>query len=103
MENRISMAQITRIPLPQLRYFRAGDLSHPEFTNDHIEALASDILANGIHKPLIVRPVGDMYEVVCGLKRWKAALVAGLESVPVEITCLSDAEALALAAQDNLF
>ncbi|WP_432780712.1 ParB N-terminal domain-containing protein (plasmid) [Pseudomonas corrugata] len=95
------MAQITDMPLPQLRYFRAGDLAHPKYTNDHIEALAADILANGINKPLIVRPVGDMYEVVCGLKRWKAALVAGLQSVPVEVRTLSDAEAASLAAQDN--
>lgn len=97
------MAQITDMPLAQLRYFRAGDLAHPEYTNNYIEALAADILVNGINKPLIVRPVGDMYEVVCGLKRWKAAIVAGLQSVPVEVRTLSDAEAAALAVQDNFF
>lgn len=97
------MAQVTSLPLAQLKYFGQGDLSHPEYTNDFIDALASDILANGIKKPLIVRPVGDIYEVVCGLKRWKAAIVAGLTSVPVEIRALNDADALRLAAQDNLF
>lgn len=97
------MAQVTNLPLAQLKYFRAGDLSHPEYTNDFIEALASDILANGIREPLIVRPVGDMYEVVSGLKRWKAAIVAGLKSVPAEIRTLSDADALRLASQSNCF
>lgn len=97
------MAQVSNLPLGQLKYFREGDLSHPEYTNDYIDALASDLLTNGIKKPLIVRPVGDMYEVVCGLKRWKAAIVAGLTSVPVEIRILNDADALRLAAQDNLF
>ena len=97
------MAQITNIPLSQLRYFRAGDYAHPEYTNDYIDALAADILAKGIQIPLIVRPVGDLYEVVCGLKRWKAALVAGLQFVPAEIRTLSDLEAEALAGQDNLF
>jgi ParB/RepB/Spo0J family partition protein len=94
------MAKRTDIPLAQLKYFRDGDLKHPD-ANSYIDALAADIQEKGIRTPLIVRPVGDMYEVVCGLKRWKAALVAGLKSVPVEIRNLSDADATRLASEDN--
>jgi hypothetical protein len=32
----------------------------------------------GIQKPFIVRPVGDLYQAICGLARWKGALIAGL-------------------------
>lgn len=93
----------TYVPLTQLKYFKAGDFAHPEFTNDYIDALAADILKNGMREPLIVRPVGDMYEVVCGLKRWKAAIVAGLKVVPAEVRALTDAEAASLSDQDNFF
>tara|TARA_R110000868_G_scaffold359828_1_gene621762 strand:- start:199 stop:498 length:300 start_codon:yes stop_codon:yes gene_type:complete len=91
----------TDIPLTQLKYCEFGDYAHVDTKNDYIEALAADIAADGIKKPLIVRPVGDLYEVVCGLKRWKAAIVAGLPSVPAEVRTLTDAEAAELSLQDN--
>lgn len=91
----------TDIPLNQLKYFELGDYAHVDTKNTYIEALAADIVAHGIKNPLIVRPVGEFYEVVCGLKRWKAAIVAGLPSVPADVRTLTDAEAAKLSLQDN--
>ena len=83
-----------------LKYYdSARAASH---SNEYTQAIADDIAKHGIRKPLIVRPVGDLYEVVCGLARWKGAIIAGLETVPAEIRQLSDSEAAALAVEDNL-
>ena len=66
-------------------------------TNLHIDALAESVKKYGIKQHLVVRAVGSKYEVVCGLRRWKAAAVAGLDHVPVDIRRLSDIEAIELA------
>ncbi|WP_431191948.1 ParB N-terminal domain-containing protein [Pseudomonas rhodesiae] len=71
---------IIQIPLSRLKYFKA--LGSPAEPNAQVEAMAADIKVHGIREPLIVRPVGDLFEVVCGLVRWKGAIVGGLETIP---------------------
>ncbi|RMM39150.1 ParB/RepB/Spo0J family partition protein (plasmid) [Pseudomonas amygdali pv. lachrymans] len=94
------MPVILQIPISRLKYFKPlGSAAEP---NAQVEAMAADIKAKGIREPLIVRPVGDLYEVVCGLVRWKGAIVGGLETVPAEVRQLSDAEALELSISDNI-
>ncbi|WP_439126359.1 MAG: ParB/RepB/Spo0J family partition protein (plasmid) [Pseudomonas rhizophila] len=91
---------IIQIPLSRLKYFKAlGTTAEP---NARVEAMAADIKVHGIREPLIVRPVGDLFEVVCGLVRWKGAVVGGLETVPAEVRQLNDAEALELSMVDNM-
>jgi ParB/RepB/Spo0J family partition protein len=94
------MTQITIIPVSQLMFFQTG--ANREHSNQYIDLLALDIRKNGIRRPLIVRPVGDMYQVVCGLARWKAVLIADLMDVPADIRQLTDQEAAHLALIDNL-
>lgn len=93
------MPQIIEIKLSQLKYYEL--LRADTHTNEYTQAIADDIAKNGIRKPLIVRPVGDMYEVVFGLARWKGALIAGLSTVPAEERQLTDQEAAELAISDN--
>ena len=94
------MTQITIIPVSQLMFFRTS--ASRDHSNQFIDLLALDIRKNGVKRPLIVRPVGDMYQVVCGLARWKAVLVADLMNVPADIRQLTDQEATHLALIDNL-
>ena len=68
-----------------------------ESSKQFIDDLAKDIKISGIKKPLIVRPVGDKFEVICGFKRWKAAAIAGLNVIPVEKRDLTNAEAAYLS------
>lgn len=93
------MPTIIQIPLSQLRYTKG--LVGQVKPNAQVDAMAADILENGIRNPLIVRPVGDQYEVVCGLVRWKGAIVANLQTVPAEVRQLTDVEALELSMMDN--
>src|SRR5690606_41470354 len=70
------------------------------------EAAVAELTASGTERgllqPILVRPVGDGYEVVAGERRLRAAKQGGLESVPVVVRELSDQEALEIAIVENL-
>jgi ParB family chromosome partitioning protein len=72
------------------------------FDEIKIEELAASIRNQGIIQPLVVRPMGDGFELIAGERRWRAALRAGLSRVPVVIRDASDLEALQLALVENL-
>lgn len=64
------------------------------------ELLAS-VQSQGVLQSLLVRPVNSHYEVVCGTRRYDAALEAGLVAVPVIVRDLSDVEVLELQTIEN--
>lgn len=67
-----------------------------------LEDLASSIRTQGIIQPLIVRPVGDKYEIIAGERRWRAAQLAGMNEVPVIIRHIPDEAAIAIALIENI-
>lgn len=67
-----------------------------------LQSLLESVKKDGILQPLLVRPVGDKYELVAGERRYRAALDAGLTQVPVTIRELSDEQALQFALTENL-
>lgn len=68
-----------------------------------LEELASSIRTQGIIQPLIVRPVdNNAYEIIAGERRWRAAQLAGLTSVPVIIRDIPDEAAIAIALIENI-
>jgi len=50
-----------------------------------LDELAQSIKANGVIQPIIVRQVGDRFQIIAGERRWRAALKAGLQRVPVVV------------------
>jgi ParB family chromosome partitioning protein len=50
-----------------------------------LQELAQSIRANGIIQPIVVRRVGDRFQIIAGERRWRAAKVAGLVRVPVVV------------------
>lgn len=73
------------------------------FDETALEELAASIRANGILQPLLVRPrPGGAFEIVAGERRYRAALRAGLTTVPAVVRDLSDDDTLALALIENL-
>jgi ParB family chromosome partitioning protein len=72
------------------------------FDETKISELASSIRNQGIIQPLVVRRKGDHYELIAGERRWRAAMKAGLEQVPVVVRDASDHEVLQLALIENL-
>lgn len=71
------------------------------FDQAKLEELAQSILELGILEPLIVRPMGDHYEIVAGERRYRAAQIAGLTSVPAVSKPLTDAQVLEVMVVEN--
>ncbi len=70
-----------------------------------IEELSQSIKSSGLLQPLLVRPRkkgAPGYELIAGERRWRAAKLAGLESVPVLLRDVDDREALVLSLVENL-
>ncbi len=72
---------------------------HPEALED----LANSIRAQGVMQPIVVRPRGiDSYEIIAGERRWRAAQLVGLETIPALIKNVSDESAMAMALIENI-
>ena len=71
--------------------------------NGDLNELAESIGELGILEPILVRPKGDgNYEIVCGQRRFKAAVLAGLDKVPCIIREMSDEEAYLAQLTENI-
>ena len=73
-----------------------------EFNAESLQVLADSIKEKGVLQPLLLRHKSDYYEIVAGERRWRAAQMAGLQTVPAIIKDLSDQETLELALIENL-
>ncbi len=73
------------------------------FDEELLTDLANSIREKGVIQPLIVRPtLRGTYEIVAGERRWRAASIAGFESVPAIVREMSDSESLEIALIENL-
>ncbi|MGV6849829.1 MAG: ParB/RepB/Spo0J family partition protein [Marinibacterium sp.] len=74
-----------------------------QFGQDQLDDLTNSIREKGIIQPLIVRPKGDdLYEIVAGERRWRAAQAAQLHEVPVLVRDFDDVEVLEVAIIENI-
>lgn len=68
-----------------------------------LEELRDSISAHGILQPIVVRKMGDRYQIVSGERRWRAARLAGLDRIPaIQRHVVSDSEMLELALVENV-
>ncbi len=74
-----------------------------QFDEESLEALAGSLGERGVLQPVLVRPRADgTYELIAGERRWRAARLAGLETIPALVRPGADAEALELALIENM-
>ena len=73
-----------------------------QFDEDEILELSDSIKEHGVIHPLLVRPIGDKYEIIAGERRYKACVLAGKETVPVVIRDLDDKECSEIALIENV-
>lgn len=74
-----------------------------EFDEEALAELADSISQHGILQPLLVRPIfGGGYQIVAGERRWRAARMAGLSTVPAIVRELDDEQVMELALIENL-
>ena len=69
---------------------------------ESLRELAESIKSQGVMQPVLVRAVGDGYEIIAGERRVRAAAIAGLHEVPVIIKQVPDNAALAMALIENI-
>lgn len=74
-----------------------------DFNDTTLKELAQSIASQGLIEPLIVRSIAKQrYEIIAGERRWRAAKIAGLQTVPCLIGNYSDKQACALTLIENI-
>jgi len=91
-QTRIAIEQIDHNPYQPRRAFDDDDLA----------ALSESIRTHGILQPLVVRPVGDRYQLIAGERRLRAAQAAGFADVPVHVVDFNDQQVLEAALVENI-
>ena len=78
-----------------------------DIRQDSLEELANSIKAQGVVQPIVARPIGksgdsQRYEIVAGERRWRAAQMAGLDTIPAVVRDIPDDAAIAMALIENI-
>ena len=73
-----------------------------QFEEEEILELSDSIKEHGVIQPLVVRSVGDKYEIIAGERRYKASVLAGKETVPVIVKNLNDKDSAEIALIENI-
>jgi ParB family transcriptional regulator, chromosome partitioning protein len=72
------------------------------FDSDELASLSASIRTHGVLQPLVVRQIGQRYQLVAGERRLRAAREAGLSSVPVTVVDFNDQQILEAALVENI-
>ncbi len=98
-----SAAQSSTREMPVELLCRGQYQPRRDMRQDSLEELAESIRRQGVIQPVVVRPVGaDKYEIIAGERRWRAAQLAGLATIPVVIKDVPDQAAIAMALIENI-
>ena len=74
-----------------------------DMREEALKDLADSIKKQGVVQPIVVRPIGeDRYEIIAGERRWRAAQMAGLDTVPAVVRDVPDKTAIAMALIENI-
>ncbi len=93
----------TMVPIEQI--MANPDQPRRQFDPEALKELAESLKSRGVLQPLIVRPHpgdSDMYQIVAGERRWRAAQMAQLHELPVIVRDLTDTEVLEVAIIENI-
>jgi ParB family chromosome partitioning protein len=72
------------------------------FREEALDELARSIKASGIIQPIVVRPIGDRFQLIAGERRWRAAQRAGLTKASAIVRQVSDELALEMTLVENI-
>ena len=98
--------QLRNIPLEQLQ--RGQYQPRLDMRLESLQELAESIKAQGVVQPIVVRPLsrkgaqGQLYEIIAGERRWRAAQIAELDTIPAVIRDVADEAAIAMSLIENI-
>ena len=72
------------------------------FDEEGLKELSKSIKQHGIIQPLVLRRLGDKYEIIAGERRYKASIMAGLRTVPAVISNIDDNQSAEIALVENI-
>src|SRR5262245_43762097 len=105
--NKLPGDELAHLPLDLLQ--RGKYQPRVDMRQESLQELADSIKAQGIVQPIVVRPVdgaaageSQRYEIIAGERRWRAAQIAGLVTVPAVIRRVPDEAAIAMALIENI-
>jgi ParB family transcriptional regulator, chromosome partitioning protein len=105
--NKLPGDELANLPLDLLQ--RGKYQPRVDMRQESLEELAASIKAQGVVQPIVVRPVGtpaagesQRYEIIAGERRWRAAQIAGLATLPAVIRRVPDDAAIAMALIENI-
>src|SRR5215468_1535348 len=96
----VGEAELLHLPVAQVHPNPYQPRQH--FDPERLQELASSLKAQGLLQPIVVRRHRDGFELIAGERRWRAAQIAGLETIPALVKPASDEEVLGLALLENL-
>ena len=90
------------IPIDKIRVSELNIRAADGFGDEEDQALVANVGSFGILQPIIVRPVGDMYELTAGRRRLLSAKENGLTEIPCIVKDVHDDEALDISLIENI-
>ena len=72
------------------------------FDQEALQELADSLRAQGMIQPVVVRPIGDVFELIAGERRWRAAQIAGLDEIPAIVREMEDRSVAAVSLIENI-
>jgi ParB family chromosome partitioning protein len=90
----------TEIPLDRID--RNPDQPRRVFDEEQLGHLADSIRVHGVLQPVVLRSVGDRFELVVGERRWRAARKAGLDAIPAVVAEIDAQDRLEVALVENV-
>ena len=90
------------VELPIDSIVRNPNQPRKDFSGKALRELAASLGQSGVLQPVVVRRLGDGYQLVVGERRWRAAKLAGLTRIPAVIRETTDAQSMELALVENL-
>ena len=76
--------------------------AQPRRRFEDLEQLAGSIKADGLLEPIMVRPMGERFQIVHGERRWRACKIAGLAEIDATVREMDDTMAFKLALVENI-
>ncbi|WFE69427.1 ParB/RepB/Spo0J family partition protein [Thiomicrospira sp. R3] len=100
-ENHVNDWKVEKLPLEHIR--QGTYQPRQRFDQDALLELAESIKSQGLVQPIIVKWVSEhQYELIAGERRWRAAQMAGLETLPAIVREVDDQQNLAMAVIENI-
>lgn len=94
-------SELKQIPVEFLQ--RGEYQPRREFNSESLQELADSIASQGLIQPIVVREIAqNKYEIIAGERRWRAAQLAGLDTVPAMLREISDQATIAIALIENI-